>query len=35
MGAYPAERWLQVYAQHAHDHAGQIRKTRAAWAAAR
>jgi hypothetical protein len=35
MGAYPAERWLQVYAQHAHDHAGQIRMTRAAWAAAR
>lgn len=32
LGAYSAERWLQTYAAHAHDHANQIRLNRAAWA---
>jgi hypothetical protein len=31
MGRYGAERWLQVYSAHAHDHAAQIRQNRAAW----
>jgi hypothetical protein len=34
-GPYPATRWLEVYAAHAHDHAAQIRKNRAGWAARR
>ena len=25
-GAYSAERWLEIYAAHAHDHADQIRR---------
>ena len=29
-GAYHAERWLEIYAEHAHGHAGQIRRLRAA-----
>jgi len=29
-GAYPAERWLEIYAEHAHGHAGQIRRLREA-----
>ena len=29
-GSYHAERWLEVYAAHAHDHAEQIRRLRAA-----
>jgi hypothetical protein len=33
MGAYSAERFLQVYAAHAHDHAAQIRKNREGWGA--
>jgi hypothetical protein len=32
-GAYSAEQWLGIYAEHAHIHAEQIRKNRAAWAA--
>ena len=32
-GAYSAEQWLRIYADHAHVHAGQIRDNRAAWAA--
>jgi hypothetical protein len=32
-GAYSAEGWLRIYAAHAHVHADQIRKNRAAWAA--
>jgi hypothetical protein len=35
MGAYPAERWLTVYAAHAHEHAAQIRQNRKSWAARR
>ncbi len=31
-GAYHAERWLEIYAEHAHGHAGQIRRLRAALA---
>ncbi len=27
-GAYTAERWLEIYAQHAHNHADQIRRAR-------
>ena len=27
-GAYSVERWLQIYADHAHDHADQIRRAR-------
>lgn len=27
-GAYDVERWLRIYAGHAHDHAGQIRAAR-------
>ena len=34
-GVYAAERWLEIYAAHAHVHAEQIRKNRAAWAAQR
>ncbi len=29
-GAYGVERWLEIYAAHAHDHAAQIRRTQAA-----
>jgi hypothetical protein len=29
-GAYSAEHWLRIYAAHAHDHADQIRRLRAA-----
>jgi len=29
-GRYSPEKWLEVYAQHAHTHAEQIRKARAA-----
>ncbi|MBI5708797.1 MAG: DinB family protein [Candidatus Eisenbacteria bacterium] len=29
-GRYGAERWLELYAGHAHDHAGQIRRLREA-----
>jgi hypothetical protein len=29
-GVYTAERWLEIYAKHAHDHAGQIRRLREA-----
>lgn len=32
-GAYSAEGWLRVYADHAYVHADQIRKNRAGWAA--
>lgn len=32
-GPYSAERWLEIYAAHAHEHAAQIRRNRAAWAA--
>ena len=32
-GAYSAEGWLRIYGEHAHIHAGQIRKNRAGWAA--
>jgi hypothetical protein len=28
-GPYSAERWLELYAEHAHGHAGQIRRARA------
>jgi hypothetical protein len=28
-GPYPAERWLEIYAVHAHEHADQIRRARA------
>ena len=35
LGAYPAEKWLEVYAAHAHVHAAQIRRNRAAWASSR
>ena len=31
-GAYHAERWLEIYAEHAHGHAGQIRRLREALA---
>ena len=34
-GAYSAERWLTIYAEHAHKHAGQIRSLREALAATR
>jgi hypothetical protein len=30
-GPYSAERWLELYAAHAHDHAAQIRRAREAW----
>jgi hypothetical protein len=33
MGPYSVERWLELNAAHAHDHAEQIRRNRAAWAA--
>lgn len=29
-GLYTAERWLEIYAEHAHGHAGQIRRLREA-----
>jgi hypothetical protein len=29
-GRYTVQRWLEIYAQHAHDHADQIRRARAA-----
>jgi hypothetical protein len=29
-GSYHAERWLEIYAEHAHGHAGQIRRLREA-----
>jgi len=29
-GRYTVERWLEIYAQHAHNHADQIRRARAA-----
>ncbi|HEY6571357.1 MAG TPA: DinB family protein [Candidatus Limnocylindrales bacterium] len=29
-GAYDVERWLEIYAAHAHDHAAQIRRARGA-----
>ena len=32
-GAYSAEAWLGIYAEHAHLHANQIRQNRGAWAA--
>jgi hypothetical protein len=32
-GAYTAEAWLRIYAEHAHVHANQIRENRAGWAA--
>jgi hypothetical protein len=31
-GAYHAERWLEIYAEHAHGHAGQIRRLKEALA---
>lgn len=31
-GRYTAERWLEIYAAHAHDHADQIRRLRSALA---
>jgi hypothetical protein len=34
-GAYSADEWLRIYAEHAHVHAGQIRDNRAGWAARR
>jgi len=27
-GAYSVDRWLEIYAAHAHDHAAQIRRAR-------
>jgi hypothetical protein len=30
IGLYTAERWLEIYAEHAHGHAEQIRRLRAA-----
>jgi len=30
IGRYPVERWLETYAKHAHKHADQIRRARAA-----
>jgi hypothetical protein len=30
VGAYSAEKWLEIYADHAHNHADQIRRARAA-----
>jgi hypothetical protein len=35
LGPFSTERWLEFNASHAHDHAGQIRQNRAAWAARR
>ena len=29
-GAYSVDRWLEIYADHAHNHAAQIRRARAA-----
>jgi hypothetical protein len=34
-GAYSAEKWLTVYAEHAHKHAGQIRRLKEALVGAR
>ena len=31
-GAYSVSRWLEIYAEHAHKHAGQIRRARASTA---
>jgi hypothetical protein len=31
MGDYPAEKWLELYAQHLEDHAQQIENNLAAW----
>lgn len=31
IGRYAVERWLEIYAQHAHGHADQIRAAREAW----
>jgi hypothetical protein len=28
-GSYGVERWLEIYAEHAHNHADQIRRARA------
>jgi hypothetical protein len=28
-GRYTVERWLEIYAEHAHNHADQIRRARA------
>ena len=33
-GSYSAERWLEIYAAHAHLHADQIRNNRTGWVAA-
>ena len=33
-GSYSAERWLEIYAAHAHIHADQIRNNRTGWVAA-
>jgi hypothetical protein len=35
LGAYTAERLLEIYSAHAHEHAAQIRKNREGWAARR
>lgn len=35
LGPYSVERWLEASAGHAHEHAAQIRRNRAAWAACR
>ncbi len=35
IGAYSAERWLEITAAHAHEHAAQVRQNRASWAARR
>jgi Arc/MetJ-type ribon-helix-helix transcriptional regulator len=29
VGRYTVERWLEIYADHAHNHAAQIRRARA------
>ena len=34
-GPYSAERWLEIYAAHAHGHADQIRRARASRVGAR
>jgi hypothetical protein len=34
-GPYGAEDWLRIYAEHVHNHAGQIERNLAAWKAAR
>jgi hypothetical protein len=35
LGAYSAEKWLTIYAEHAHKHAGQIRRLKEALVGAR